>query len=194
MSIRACCPACGEESSHQVLREAADLLVQCGACGHIYHMPREKEPEPINVKTVISAESQSRLGVIDLLPDEKISLGDMLVAELDDETAVGVEVTAIEVGAKRPIIAAASEIDTLWTRAIEGVVVKASVHNGRITIPLYQKCDGEEEFAVDGVYDFAGKKIRISHIKLRDGPILRKEGWKAFARRIKRIYGTYVRY
>lgn len=194
MSIRACCPACGEESSHQVLREAADLLVQCGACGHIYHMPREKEPEPINVKTVVSAESVSRIGVIDLLPDEQISLGDMLVAELDDDTATGVEVMAIEVGAKRVITAAASEIDTLWTRVVEAVIVKASVHNGRITIPLYQKCDGEEEFAVDGVYDFAGKKIRISHIKLRDGPILRKEGWKAFARRIKRIYGVYVRY
>lgn len=194
MSIRACCPACGEESSHQVLREAADLLVQCGACDHIYHRPREKEPEPINVKTVVSAESVSRIGVIDLLPDEPITLGDMLVAEMDDDTATGVEVMAIEVGAKRVITAAASEIDTLWTRVVEEVIVKASVHNGRITIPLYQKCEGEDEFAVDAVYDFAGKKIRISHIKLRDGPILRKEGWKALARRIKRIYGVYVRY
>ncbi|NLZ29568.1 MAG: hypothetical protein GX885_02280, partial [Methanomicrobiales archaeon] len=59
----------------------------------------------------------------------------------------------------------------------------------RTTIPLYQTAEGEDEFVVGEVYTFGGRRIRISHIKLRDGPVIRKEGWKTVARRIKRIYG-----
>jgi len=40
------------------------------------------------------------------------------------------------------------------------------------------------------MYVVSGKRFKISHLKLRDGPLMRKEGWKAIAHRIKRIYGT----
>jgi len=101
----------------------------------------------------------------------------------------GVEVTGIEAGEKRVRRAKAEEVTTLWTRGIEQVVVKASIHSGRTTIPLYQAAEGEDEFVVGEVYTFGGRRIRISHIKLRDGPVMRKEGWKTVASRVKRIYG-----
>ncbi len=78
---------------------------------------------------------------------------------------------------------------TLWTRGIEQVVVRASVHSGRTTLPLYQTAEGEEEFVVGESYTFGGRRIKISHIKLRDGPVIRKDGWKTVARRVRRIYG-----
>jgi len=71
--------------------------------------------------------------------------------------------------------------------------VRASVHTGRTTIPLYQTMDGEEVLVVGEAYTFNGRRIRISHIKLRDGPVMRKEGWKTVARRVKRVYGYLER-
>ena len=111
-----------------------------------------------------------------------------MVAECGDD-AFGVEITAIESGEKRVNRAKAPEITTLWTRAIENVVVKISIHDGRKTIPVYMECDGEQPFVVGELYTVSGKRFRISHLKLRDGPLMRKEGWKTVAHRVKRIYG-----
>ncbi|MCK9297820.1 MAG: hypothetical protein M0P21_02505 [Methanoculleus sp.] len=182
------CPVCKEECEHQILREAAELVVQCSECGQVHRIPKPPEPEILTIKAIVSRETESRVCSVEMLADEVVSLGDQIAAECEDEV-FGVEVTGIEAGAKRVRRAAAGEVTTLWTRGIEQVVVKASIHTGRTTLPLYQTMEGEEEFIVGEAYTFAGRRIRISHIKLRDGPVLRKEGWKTVARRVKRIYG-----
>ncbi|MDV4342610.1 hypothetical protein HL657_05385 [Methanoculleus sp. YWC-01] len=182
------CPVCKEECEHQILREAAELVVQCSECGQVHRIPKPPEPEILTIKAIVSHETESVVCSVEMLADEVVSLGDQIAAECEDEV-FGVEVTGIEAGAKRVRRAAAGEVTTLWTRGIEQVVVKASIHTGRTTLPLYQTMEGEEEFIVGEAYTFAGRRIRISHIKLRDGPVLRKEGWKTVARRVKRIYG-----
>ena len=182
------CPVCKEECEHQVLREAAELVVQCSECGQVHRIPKPPEPVILNVKAIVSLETESQVCSVEMLADEAVSLGDHIVAECEDEV-FGVEVTGIEVGAKRVRRAKAEEVTALWTRGIEQVVVKASIHTGRTTLPLYQTAEGEDEFVVGETYTFGGRRIRISHIKLRDGPVIRKEGWKTFARRVKRIYG-----
>lgn len=182
------CPVCKEECEHQILREAAELVVQCSECGQIHRIPKPPEPEILTIKAIVSRETESLVCSVEMLEDEVVSLGDRIVAECEDEV-FGVEVTGIEAGAKRVRRAKAGEVTALWTRGIEQVVVKASIHTGRTTLPLYQTADGEDEFVVGETYTFAGRRIRISHIKLRDGPVMRKEGWKTVARRVKRIYG-----
>ncbi|NLM81548.1 MAG: hypothetical protein GX191_02745 [Candidatus Methanoculleus thermohydrogenotrophicum] len=182
------CPACREECEHQVLREAAEMVVQCSECGHVHRVPRPPEPPILTIKTIVSRETESQVCNVEMLVDEVVTLGDHIVAECGDE-AIGVEVTGIEAGERRVRRAEAREVTTLWTRGIEQVVVRASVHTGRTTIPLYQTVEGEEEFVVGETYVFGGRRIRISQIKLRDGPVMRKEGWKTVAHRIKRIYG-----
>ncbi len=182
------CPVCKEECEHQILREAAELVVQCSECGQVHRIPKPPEPVILNVKAIVSLETESQVCSVEMLADEAVSLGDHIVAECEDEV-FGVEVTGIEVGAKRVRRAKAEEVTALWTRGIEQVVVKASIHTGRTTLPLYQTAEGEDEFVVGETYTFGGRRIRISHIKLRDGPVIRKEGWKTFARRVKRIYG-----
>jgi uncharacterized Zn finger protein len=127
------------ECDHQILREGAELVVQCAECGRIHRVSRPPEPRILTIRAIVRAK--------------------------------------------------AGEVTTLWTRGIDQVVVRASVHSGRTTIPLYQTAEGEDEFVVGEVYSFGGRRIRVSHIKLRDGPVIRKEGWKTVARRIKRIYG-----
>ncbi len=182
------CPACNEECEHEVLREAAELVVRCCECGRVHRVPRPPEPRILTVRAIVSRETESEVCCVEIFEDEVVAVGDHIVAECGDE-AVGVEVTGIEVGAKRVHRAGAAEVTALWTRGIEQVVVRASIHAGRTTIPLYQTAEGEDEFVVGETYTFGGRRIRISHIKLRDGPVIRKEGWKTVARRIKRIYG-----
>ncbi len=182
------CPVCNEECEHQVLREAAELVVQCSECGRIHRIPKPPEPRMLTVKAIVSRETESQVCSVEMLEGEVVSLGDRIAAECGDEV-FGVEVTGIETGEKRVRRAEAGEVTTLWTRGIEQVVVRASVHSGRTTLPLYQTAEGEEEFVVGESYTFGGRRIKISHIKLRDGPVIRKDGWKTVARRVRRIYG-----
>lgn len=182
------CPVCKEECEHQILREAAELVVQCSECGRIHRIPKPPEPRMLTVKAIVSRETESQVCSVEMLEGEVVSLGDRIAAECGDEV-FGVEVTGIETGEKRVRRAEAGEVTTLWTRGIEQVVVRASVHSGRTTLPLYQTAEGEEEFVVGESYTFGGRRIKISHIKLRDGPVIRKDGWKTVARRVRRIYG-----
>ncbi|MCX6689801.1 MAG: HVO_0476 family zinc finger protein [Methanoregula sp.] len=188
MFITVDCPECKDETEHEVVADSRDRLVRCTVCGHHQHIPREREPQSILVKTIVSREGTSMVGLIEFAEGDECFVDDHLVAEVGDE-AYGVEVSSIECGEKRVQRAKANTITTLWTRTIDQVVVKISVHDGRNTIPLYMECDGETEFAVGERYVVDAKRFKISHLKLRDGPLMRKEGWKTIAHRIKRIYG-----
>ena len=191
MFITVQCPACNDETEHEIISESRDLLVKCTTCGHHQRVQKEREPESRIVKAIVSKEGKSVVCSIELAEDEECSVGDHLVAECGDD-AFGVEVTAIEAGEKRVNRAKASDITTLWTRTIEQVVVKISVHDGRKTVPVYMECDGEQAFVVGEKYVVSGKRFQVSHLKLRDGPLMRKEGWKTVAHRVKRIYGVRI--
>jgi uncharacterized Zn finger protein len=185
------CPTCKEECDHRILKESGDLLVECTECGHIHHVPKPSAPELLTIRTIVSREKESSVCTVEMTSDDHCAVGDLVVAECDDE-ALGVEITSIESGDRRVERALASDVSTLWTRAIETVVIKASIHSGRTTRPVYQAVDGEQEYVVGDVYTLGGIRFRLSHIKRRDGPVMRKEGWKTTARRIKRIYGYKV--
>jgi uncharacterized Zn finger protein len=188
MFITASCPECNDETEHEVVAESRDLLVRCTNCGHHQRIAKEREPQALQIKAIVSREGNSRVCSIEFAKDDECSVDDHLVAECGDD-AFGVEITSIECGDQRVQRAKASAITTLWSRTIENVVVKISIHDGRNTIPVYMECDGEQPFVVGDMYTVSGKRFRISHLKLRDGPLMRKEGWKTVAHRVKRIYG-----
>lgn len=181
------CPSCRKTEEHEVLKESHDRLVCCTSCHTVHHIPLEEEPEVIRVRTVVSAEETSRVCETEFLAGDECSVGDRLVAECGTE-GVGVQITAIETGAKRVERAAAADISTLWARAIEEVLVRISLHDGRKTTPLEVRCPGEEVFTVGETYQLAGRRFHISHIKLRDSGVLRKEGYRTVASKIKRVY------
>jgi uncharacterized Zn finger protein len=181
------CPACGEEADQEILSESRDLLIRCIRCGHVWHMEKERLPKPLFVKAIVSKEGESRICQIEFLPGDSCSVGDRLVAECGDDVS-GVEVASIEAGPRRLERAKVEEITTLWTREIEEVIVRVSVHDGWKTIPVTMECNGEEPFIVGEVYKAGGRRFKIAHIKLRTGAVLRKEGWKTVASKIKRVY------
>jgi len=188
MYIEKRCPSCGEDADQEILSESRDLLVKCSLCGHVWHTEKQKIPKPVFVKAIVSREGESRICQVEFFPDDICSVGERLVAECGEDVA-GVEVASIESGPKRVEKALARDITALWTREIEDVVVRVSIHDGWKTIPVTISCDGETPFIVGEVYQAGKKRFKIAHIKLRDGAVLRKEGWKSVASRIKRIYG-----
>lgn len=186
--VDAYCATCKEETEQEVLSEARDLIIRCTVCGLTSRRPLPPEPEPIYVKTIVSREAESYVGRAELMKGEIVSVGDRIVAERDDGEGAGVEIMSLEVGDKRVTKAAAEEIDTIWSRAIDEVIVRISVHDGKKTIPLYVACDGDDRFTIDEIVSIDRIRARIDHICLRNGMIQRRKGKYEVANRIKRIY------
>lgn len=182
------CPECRQNVEHTVLSTSRQIRVRCAVCGTVHQITPQKEKPPLQVKTIVSEEGSSRICTIELAADEKCMIGDRYVAACGDDF-IGVEITGIERGLQRARKARARDITTLWSRKIEEVAVRVSVHDGRTTIPLLLRVPGEEPFVVGEIYRQGNRRFRVASIKLRDGGSLRKEGQKAVARRLKRIYG-----
>jgi uncharacterized Zn finger protein len=187
MDTRMYCPECGREEEHQVLSKTRGWRVRCVACGTVRQVPEKKERAPLKVKAIVSEEDRSKVCIIELAADEVCRIGDHHVASCGEDYT-GVEISAIERGPQRVRRARARDITALWTRKIEQVQVRVSVHDGKTTIPVMLDVSGEEPFVVGEVYRHGNRRFRIATMKLRDGDSLRKDGQKAVAMRIKRIY------
>ncbi|MCU0632351.1 MAG: hypothetical protein MUC66_05165 [Methanolinea sp.] len=181
------CPVCGVETEHQVVAIGRNPLARCIECGSVHPFSAAKEKKPVQVKAIVSVEGISRVCQVEMEPGEPCRLGDHLVAECGEEY-IGVEVTSIERGESRVKKATSTEITTLWTRKVEEVAVRIALHTGRTTASLLIQVQGEEPFVVGEVYKAGQRRIRVSRIKVRGGGILWREGAKAEARQIKRIF------
>jgi uncharacterized Zn finger protein len=186
MNISLWCPVCEEEREHEVLKEGREPTVRCTACGHT-HRGVPKAENIRAVKTIVSSGQDSRVCTTELDTEEVYRTGETVVVDCEGDIQ-SVEITGIETKERRIERAKGSLIQTLWTRAVQEVTVKISLHEGRRTIPLYLDARGIEEFEVDREYHAGKRTFRISHIKLRNDRFLRRTGEKAPARNIKRIY------
>ncbi|PWR75411.1 HVO_0476 family zinc finger protein [Methanospirillum stamsii] len=186
--IDAYCNTCKEETEQEVLSESRELILRCTVCGLTTRRPLPPEPEPVLVKTIVSREGESFVGKAELMKGEEVEVGDYIVAEKDDGEGAGVEIMSIEIGDKRVKKALAEEISTIWSRAIDDVIVRISVHDGKKTLPMYVACEGDDRFTIDEVISIDNVRSRIDHICLRNGIIQRRKGKYEVANRIKRIY------
>ncbi|MFH0966659.1 MAG: HVO_0476 family zinc finger protein [Methanobacteriota archaeon] len=186
------CTTCDDETEHDVLSRTTNQVIKCTVCGSISRIPVPKEPVMIQVKAIVSREDTSTVCTCELAEDELVTVGDSLIAECDDGEGAGVEVMSIESGDKRLNKANGIDIDTLWTRVIDQVVVRFSVHDGWITLPLYVRCEGDEKFVVGDVYVIKGVKARIGHIRMRNGVVTKRRGKFEVANTIKRVYAYRV--
>ncbi len=182
------CATCGEETEHEVLSRTTSQVIKCTECGTVSRIPVQKEPALLQIKAIVSKEGTSSVCRCEIAEDEEVVEGDFLIAESDDGEGTGVEVMSIESGDKRLSKALGKDIDTLWTRVIDQVVVRFSVHDGWHTLPLYVRCEGDEKFVVGDVYVIKGVKARIGHIRMRNGSVTKRRGKFEVANTIKRIY------
>ncbi len=186
--VDAFCTTCKEETEQEVLSESRDLIIRCTVCGLTSRRPLPPEPEPVYVKAIVSREGESFVAKAELMKGEVVEVGDYIVAERDDGEGAGVEIMSLEVGDKRVQKAVAEEINTIWSRAIDEVIVRISVHDGKKTIPMYVACEGDDRFTIDDIVSIDRVRARIDHICLRNGMIQRRKGKYEVANRIKRVY------
>lgn len=186
------CYQCGEETLHEPLSDTDNCPLKCEICGYITRGGTKIKKPSFRVKTILSRGPSSEPGHILTEPDEILSLNDTVITVVDDIEIIS-QITGIELAKKRVDSSLAKEIMTLWTRETGRVLVKFSVHSGYRTIPLIFSYDGDTTFEVGEEVSIRSYRFRITHIKMRDGMLIRRKGKKAAAMSITRIYGLVLK-
>lgn len=123
------CPACSPERPqvHEVLATGGDATVRCDNCGHV-HKTQFGSESTVSVRTVVSVGEDSERTAVDVPTDEELAVGEEFVAELPDGP-VGVRITSLEAqSGGREDSLHATEVATIWTRAVDNVGIPATIH------------------------------------------------------------------
>ncbi len=181
------CPSCSpdEPITHVILKEGG--LVKCEKCGYV-HAVSVKKGKVIKIRVIVSRQQESGVQEIELSEDDVIHVGDEYVVEHDDEVS-GVKIQSIELKTKgRPEEAIAKDIESLWARAIDDVIVKIAVQKGAITESFNYKVNGDFEFTVGNNITIEGNEAVITSIKEREGKHNKRKGQVSKAKDIKRVF------
>jgi uncharacterized Zn finger protein len=194
--VEVICPSCSPkiEVMHDVLKSGQNPVVQCQECGDIHPTTIEK-PKLVVVKVVISKGEESFTCMNRMSSDDIVRVnGEMIVDDGESDEVFPIIVTSIESGDKRPDVAEAPKVDTIWGRAIDEVVVKIAIHQGKSTKPLEKRVPGGQEFTV-GDKDTTGKdEYYITKIKIRDGSLVSLKGMTVEAKYIKRVFAEEMKH
>ena len=182
------CPSCSpdEPTTHIILKHGG--LIKCEECGYVHAVSVPKK-KVIRLRVIVSRQKESSVQEIEVNEDDVIRVGDEFVVEQKNDEVSGVQVQSIEVKTKgRPDVAIAKDIDTLWARTIDEVIVKIAVQKGAITESINYKVHGDFEFTVGDTLKLQGYEAEITSIKERDGGHQKRKGKVSLAKDIKRIY------
>lgn len=115
------CPICGstdaeilnskQKTSKKKIME--EYLLKCESCGHVYR-DTVSFRKPKVYRLIISQQDESIKTTIDLLPNDELKKGDILLSDIGQ-----VEVTSIEVNDKRVDKAVLENVDTIWASSVE---------------------------------------------------------------------------
>lgn len=191
------CPACGDETVHELLNAGGHATVRCTACDHT-HKTELTEPETETVNVIVSQDGESWPTATEVEPDHEFAVGDEFVAETS-EAIQQVRVTDVEIEKGRAESATAEAAVTVWTRAVDNVGVDVTIHpnDGRHRENRSEKIyvPGDKEFEVGETERFGEEEIEVVGIHVRDdtdGYSFDKAdigGQSVFAKDIKRLFG-----
>jgi uncharacterized Zn finger protein len=188
--VEAACPQCSpeEEVMHTVVKSH---LVKCEQCGFIHRLPHEKK-KAIKVRVIVSRQQESSTQQIEVNEDEELHAGDEFVIDIGEEVS-GVRIQSLELKTGgRAERAKASDLRTIWARAIDEVIVKIAVQQREKTESLDYKINGDYEFTVGDIMKLKGYEVIITAIKVRDGGLFKREGKSVKAKDIRRIYSKIL--
>ncbi|MCQ1534553.1 hypothetical protein FTO70_02360 [Methanosarcina sp. KYL-1] len=185
------CPSCSPKTEvpHEVLKMGQSPVVRCQVCGQV-HAAKIEVPKPVNVKVIVSRRDLSVTCKTELDPEIVLYVDDDIIVD-DEETGMvcPVIITSIEAGEKRVQSAIATEISTIWGRAIDEVVVKFSAQSGtEKTEVLEKRVPGDYEFTVGEEEKVGNIPLIINKIKVRDGLFRSRKGDVVLAKYVKRIF------
>jgi len=179
------CPSCSSDKKvpHEVLHAGKKLVIRCTLCRTTQQVGLPHRSGYVKLKVVVSDFDKSRLSWLELEGDEQLHIGDEFIVE--GTTIDAVRITAIELSdGIRALDAEAKSVRVLWAQKIDKVIVRVAVHSGKTTTSYKLPFDGEKSFVV-GARGHLGYIIRI---KMKQGPVLDRDGQDAQAKDIARIY------
>ncbi len=187
------CEECGEYTLHRVIKgkikdkngRTLEVVARCTVCDSTYSGVI-KAPPSREVPLIISDMENSHRTSIDLPEGEVIRVGDELLT--DDDTIL---VTAIELRGRRVRSAKVSNIETIWAKLFNSVLVPVSVNRGARTVADTIEAVPEEEFYIGDTIQVKNNNCVIHQIMDTNGRMLRKGG--VMARDIKRVYARVIR-
>jgi uncharacterized Zn finger protein len=196
------CPSCSpkEEVGHQVLKEGQSALVRCLECSQV-RPAKIKTPKASVLKVVVSKMDISRTYKIKLDSEIVLHVNDEMVVD-DEETEMvfPIMITALDARGKRVKVAKARDLETIWGRYIDEIIVKFSAQSGTEKTEVIEKCvPGDYEFVVGAEEIVGNTHLFINKIKVRDDEFRSRKGDVVLAKYIKRIFarkkvnGSYQR-
>ena len=193
------CPSCSpsEPTVHEVLSPGGQATVRCTECDHT-HKTEIPEEETVAVTIVVSQDGESFTTTMDVPAEGDVAAGEEFVVDTDD-ALMQVRITGIELGPEERVEEAdVTDVETLWTRAVDNVAVPVTLHpkDGEAdqTRSLRVNVPGDYEFTVDETVEFGGEEFTVEGLQIReDAPEYRHEkldhpGDLAYAKDLKRVY------
>ena len=183
------CPNCGKEVEHEIvayrqLKKGMEYTVKCNNCGYTYKKIT-KEDKMVDVKVIWSMGEKTEVKKITVFEDDIIGVDDELLVD-----GVPSLVTAVDSGGSRMKEAMAKDINAVWAKRFDKVIVKVSVNHGRKTTAHEIIATPDEEFYIGDIVDLNDIHAVISKIKSKDRFITRGG---EIARNIVRIYAKEIR-
>ena len=192
------CPACSPDDPtvHEVLNPRGTATVRCTECSHV-HKTALPEEQTVTRNVVISQDGESVTATVEAPAGETLAVGEEFLVETD-EAIMTVRITSLETPEGRSEEGPASEVETIWTRAVGNVSVRVTAHpkSGEHdeTRGFKLQVPGDYEFVVDETDELGGEEFTVEGIYLREDAHgyehekLDHGGDAALAKDIKRLY------
>ncbi|MFB6081230.1 MAG: HVO_0476 family zinc finger protein [Halanaeroarchaeum sp.] len=195
------CPSCSPdlETVHEVLSTGGGrATVQCSECGHVHKTSIEGE-RTVERDVVVSQDGESLTATVDVPVDETVRVGEEFVVDTE-EALMQVRITDLEVGPEqRTSSAAAEDVATFWTRAVDNVSVDVTLHprdgDSDETRSLTVYLPGDEPFTVGETMTLDEETFTVTNIHVREPaqerypfPKLGEDGDTVEAKDVKRVY------
>ncbi|MDY7082011.1 MAG: HVO_0476 family zinc finger protein, partial [Halobacteria archaeon] len=170
------CPSCGTRTRHTVLKTNGLATVECNDCGHV-HKVKVDEPDEVERRVVVSDAGEDFSTTVSLRADERLRVGEEFVLETD-EGVFGVEVTSLEVHGspdegddnRRVDYGDAEEIDVIWTKVVDNVVVPLTLHTeGGRSESHEMRVPGDYRFEVGEVETVDGDDFVVTAFMTESG-------------------------
>ena len=193
------CPSCspGAETAHEVLNRGGQATVRCGDCSHVHKTAIGTE-STVERRVIVSQDDESDEAFVEMPPDEELSTGEEFLVETD-AAILTARITSIETtDGARVEAATATEVRTLWTRAVGNVAVNLTLHpkdgGHDETRSVKIRVPGDEEFVVGETHEYGDEEFTVERLLVREDAVgYDREGYDfggdgALAKDLKRVY------
>jgi len=183
------CPNCNRETEHIIVSmkskgKGVEYLLKCTSCGYTYEKFFEEEKMK-ELKVIWSWRDKSEVKRVYKLEEDILTVGDEISVD-----NINSQITAIDSKGKRVKKAKVKDIDALWAKRFDKVVVKISVNRGSKTSSYEIIAHPNEEFYIGDIIEVENRHAVIHKIKTRERFIMRGG---TMARDIVRIYAKEIR-